>query len=276
MDPVRSHLLEELGRKHRATKFVHGYLRRYSELFEQRREKVRSILEIGVQEGGSLRMWEEYFPNATICGLDVDPSYAVHQGERRIVFIGDSTLSATANRIREEHPALFDIIIDDGSHHPADQLDTFEAFFPLLGDGGYYAIEDIGHTRGPLRLVVNAKLAELIEGINFWPRDMSAAELSNMRRFETGNPWIDGVVGARFFRGLTIIEKGANPGEIPAIEDGRPGEKKRKVRRPRLRTSRLRELRWPGRFRGRRFIRSREVRPEPQSRLLVRWLMRRW
>ena len=66
--------LEELGDKHRPTKRTAGYLPYYWRHFRDLREDVRNVLEIGVQSGRSLRMWEEFFPNATIYGLDIDPA----------------------------------------------------------------------------------------------------------------------------------------------------------------------------------------------------------
>lgn len=269
-------LLENLGREYGATKQIHGYLTRYSELFEQRRKQISRVLEIGVQDGGSIRMWEAYFPNAEVVGLDIDPSYERHSGGRRSVIVGNSTDPATADRITRLYPSLFDIIIDDGSHHPADQLRTLELFFPLLRSGGYYSIEDIGHTRGPLRLVVNSKLAELIDGINYWPREMSAGELLTAEKIRTSNYWIRNVVGLRFYRGISIVEKGDASRPTPTSRLRDQVDPDVAAKRPRFRRSRLRELRLPWQFSRRRFIRRREVRPESQPRLLLRWLLRRW
>jgi hypothetical protein len=47
-----------------------SYLRAYEELFESLRGKPLALLELGVNEGRSLRAWEAYFPNARIAGLD--------------------------------------------------------------------------------------------------------------------------------------------------------------------------------------------------------------
>lgn len=253
---------------------MHGYLTHYSELFEPRRETITSVLEIGVQEGGSIRMWEAYFPHAEIVGVDIDPSYERHAGGRRSVVIGSSTDPATAEKIKKLYPSLFDVIIDDGSHHPADQLRTLELFFPLLRPGGHYSIEDIGHTRGPLRLVVNNKLKELIDAINYWPRGMSAGEFLTSGKIDTDNYWINNVEGLRFYRGLSIIQKRSGP--VKTATTASPSESSRRPTRPRLRASRLRELRMPWQFRGRRFVKKRQVTPESQWRLLVRWLADRW
>ena len=37
----------------------------------------------------------------------------------------------------------FDVIIDDGSHKPSDQIKSFEILWPMLSDGGLYIIEDV-------------------------------------------------------------------------------------------------------------------------------------
>jgi hypothetical protein len=48
----------------------HGYVEKYYELFKANRNINTSILEIGVREGWSHRMWYDFFPNATIYGID--------------------------------------------------------------------------------------------------------------------------------------------------------------------------------------------------------------
>ena len=52
---------------------VHNYPVAYEEMFEPIRNKVQNVLEVGVAGGWSLKIWEEYFPNATIHGVDIDP-----------------------------------------------------------------------------------------------------------------------------------------------------------------------------------------------------------
>ena len=42
-----------------------------------------SIVEIGVQSGGSLRMWRHYFgPNCRIFGIDVDPNCKAFENDQ--------------------------------------------------------------------------------------------------------------------------------------------------------------------------------------------------
>jgi len=85
-------------------------------------------------------MWKEYFPNAQIFGLDiVDKSFV---DEPRIkTFQGDQTDPAVLNAIVKEAGTLH-LVIDDGSHRPADIIASFNLLFPLLADDGIYVIED--------------------------------------------------------------------------------------------------------------------------------------
>ena len=50
---------------------THSYLKTYETLFQNKKNTAKNILEIGVQEGGSIKLWYDYFPNATIYGLDI-------------------------------------------------------------------------------------------------------------------------------------------------------------------------------------------------------------
>lgn len=115
-----------------------GYTDVYECLLDARRREVLAVLEVGVAKGASLRVWHDYFPNAEIFGIDIDPDCAIL--EPRIgAFIGDSTVASTATMLGS---ATFDLIIDDGSHKPFDQMATLAHFLPLVAKGGLYVIED--------------------------------------------------------------------------------------------------------------------------------------
>jgi len=47
----------------------HNYTEVYEYFFLPLKYAPIRILEIGIEEGGSLRLWEKYFPNATIFGI---------------------------------------------------------------------------------------------------------------------------------------------------------------------------------------------------------------
>lgn len=101
------------------------------------------ILEIGVQDGGSLHMWREYFGDqATIIGVDISPHSKKLEGEGFQIEIGDQGspefLQALKDKIGE-----VDIIVDDGSHRPRHQILALNELFPILREGGYFLCEDV-------------------------------------------------------------------------------------------------------------------------------------
>jgi glycosyltransferase involved in cell wall biosynthesis len=123
------------------------YLSEYGKIFKPYRNRSVSLLEIGVQNGGSLEIWSKYFKKAKrILGCDVDPKCTSlrYDDPRIVVIVGDVNSDAVQAAITEETPAL-DIIIDDASHHSKDVVLSFSRYFPHLAEGGVYIVEDL-HT----------------------------------------------------------------------------------------------------------------------------------
>ena len=126
----------------------HWYAELYADHFHHLRARPINLLEIGIggyddprSGGASLRMWKAYFARGQVYGIDIHDKRLVE--ERRIhVFRGSQAdlefMSDVFARI-----GSVDIVIDDGSHVNADALATFQHCFPLLANGGIYAIEDV-------------------------------------------------------------------------------------------------------------------------------------
>lgn len=121
-------------------KFAH-YYPIYDMYFHSLREDKLNILEIGVKNGESLRLWKKYFPNAQIWGVDIDPKCLDHQEENIEILIGDQNEPTTFDAIKKID---FDIIIDDGSHVFFHMINSFEYLWKNLKNGGLYFIEDTG------------------------------------------------------------------------------------------------------------------------------------
>jgi|MesohylFT_1024984.scaffolds.fasta_scaffold09545_2 hypothetical protein len=143
MGDISRNRLYELGTKYNTDKvFHHEYHDIYDFFLKQFYNAPGAMLEIGIQNGNSLNMWLELFPNAHIYGMDIDKEYS---GERYSVFKGDQSnphdLQAIRYSIRNSQGLFF--INDDGSHIPEHQLLSFNALFPTLVEGGIYIIEDI-------------------------------------------------------------------------------------------------------------------------------------
>ncbi len=102
------------------------------------------LLEIGVQNGGSLELWHKYLPpGSRIVGIDVDPSVASLSFDTNAieVYVADATDNDSLDQILGSRN--FDIIIDDGSHFAKDIIITFDALFRRVSAGGLYIVEDL-------------------------------------------------------------------------------------------------------------------------------------
>jgi len=121
-----------------------SYLTYYDSLFSKYKSSPICLLEIGVQNGGSLETWAKYFHNAqALIGCDIDPNCGllVYEDPRISVVVGDANKIETLQAIKQINEVL-DIVIDDGSHRSIDILNSFVNYFPLLKPGGVFVIED--------------------------------------------------------------------------------------------------------------------------------------
>lgn len=138
---------------------AHDYIPYYEQTFADRRTEELNVLEIGVLFGGSLKMWEHYFENSNIYGVEdfsqqdgqwhyqyepVDGDAVmedVNSHERITLFNFDCE---NLNHIQEHFGDLkFDVILDDANHKLTQQMKNFENYFPYLNDGGVYICEDV-------------------------------------------------------------------------------------------------------------------------------------
>ena len=118
----------------------------YDELFNEYKEKNINLLELGVREGGSLLLWNDYFDKCNIVGLDLNKVDFTDYLPNMNVYQGSQTDFKLLDKIRQNHALNgFDIIIDDCSHIGQLTKKTFWHLFDNhLKDGGIYAIEDWG------------------------------------------------------------------------------------------------------------------------------------
>ena len=146
----------ELAKKHRTdkggghltygahtTEICHNYTPSYYGLFKGREDKVKRVLEIGVNAGCSQRMWEEFYPNAEIIGLDIDRNYLFNEGRIHCFYADQNNPESLRDALAAAGPGLFDLIIDDGSHIPEHQRASLPVLLPHLAPGGFYVVEDL-------------------------------------------------------------------------------------------------------------------------------------
>lgn len=155
-------------------KWMH-YFEIYDRHFAPFRDKPITVLEFGVWQGGSLEMWRDYFGSrARIIGVDIDPRCAELSGPQIEIVIGDQNDRAFLSDLTE-HVGPVDVLIEDGGHHPQQQINTFEVFWPVIRPNGVFLIEDLhtsywkrygGGLRGPETFIEYAK--KLIDQMHAW------------------------------------------------------------------------------------------------------------
>lgn len=124
----------------------HAYIEYYNRHFLSQREEFTSVLEIGLFRGGSLKLWRDYFPNATLAGLDIqDKSKLEHEIGDLFTYRGNQGDREHLGHIARDFQDGFDLILDDGSHKWDHQQISLGFLFPHVKAGRYYVIED-AHT----------------------------------------------------------------------------------------------------------------------------------
>lgn len=142
---------------------VHNYTPFYYEMFKDRRESVRKVLELGIgydeamsyasviydkylkrdyYKGASLLMWHDFFPNARIYGADIQPASLI-EGERIKSFLCDVRSKEDLEKLIGQTGPDIDILIDDASHLKKDQIFACLNLMPLLWKDVTYIIEDV-------------------------------------------------------------------------------------------------------------------------------------
>ena len=128
------------------TWFNKNYMNIYEKYFEPLRDKPIRILEIGVLNGSSIKTWKEYFSNAEVHGIDIQPSCKNVEDTDTNIFIHilDCSSNDQLQMFVNKFSGYFDIILDDGSHINDITLKTFQFLYKCLKPESYYIIEDLG------------------------------------------------------------------------------------------------------------------------------------
>lgn len=132
---------------------THSYLDLYSTLLSKRKESAKNILEIGIgdfieKNGGSIKLWRDYFTNATIYGLDILPIERVIdelRNDSRVV------LYTSTDAYNEEFFTTtflnknikFDFMLDDGPHTIESMLQFIKLYSQVMAPGAILIIEDV-------------------------------------------------------------------------------------------------------------------------------------
>lgn len=122
-----------------------SYLPVYEDIFESYRAQKINILEIGIQNGGGLEIYGQYFKKAESiigCDINADCNTLEFYDDRISIVVGDASTQDTKNRVTALSES-FNIVIDDGSHTSHDIIMSLCHYLPLLEAGGIYVVEDL-------------------------------------------------------------------------------------------------------------------------------------
>jgi len=127
---------------------AHSYLPLYQTLLESKKETARNVLEVGIDKGGSIKLWSDFFVNATVYGLDIIESEKVWDGIKNSdkIVLHTSTDAYdpqffAANFLDKN--IKFDFMLDDGPHTLESMKQFIQLYSQVMTDDGLLIIEDV-------------------------------------------------------------------------------------------------------------------------------------
>ena len=142
-------ILSEIADNSRTDKnTVHSYLDLYHHLMCCKRETAKNILEIGIDDGGGIKLWSDFFINATVYGLDYINIHNVWDGIKN----NDKIILYTSTDPYSEDFVRFnflkknikcDILLDDGPHTLETMIKFIKLYSQIMTDDGILIVEDV-------------------------------------------------------------------------------------------------------------------------------------
>ena len=136
----------------------HSYADYYSSLFSHCRQQATKVFECGIgtnntdlassmgfngKPGASLRVWRDYFPNATIYGADIDKNVLFDETRIKTYYVDQLDPESITDMWRDVGVRDFDFMIDDGLHTFEAGSTLFSNSISMLAQHGIYVIEDV-------------------------------------------------------------------------------------------------------------------------------------
>lgn len=136
----------------------HNYTVVYDQLLKDKKNQSLNLLEVGIGTnytdiassmgpggipGASLRGWAEYLPNSMIYGVDIDWRVLFNDHHIRTKHV-DQTDKNSVSAMWDWAPrGQIDVLVDDGLHEFAANVNMFENSIEHIKHNGIYIIEDI-------------------------------------------------------------------------------------------------------------------------------------
>ena len=141
--------LEEIVDNSRTDKnTAHSYLSLYQQLLVGKKATAKNVLEIGIYNGGSIKLWSDFFTNATIYGLDIMNIANVWDGiknkDKIILYTSTDAYNESffiSNFLDKN--IKFDFMLDDGPHTLESMKKFIQLYSQIMTDDGILIIEDV-------------------------------------------------------------------------------------------------------------------------------------
>uniref|UniRef100_A0A6C0APC9 Methyltransferase n=1 Tax=viral metagenome TaxID=1070528 RepID=A0A6C0APC9_9ZZZZ len=131
----------------------HSYLSLYNQLLINKKTTAKNVLEIGIgdfgeKNGGSIKLWKDFFTNATIYGIDILPINRVMDelinNSRVVLYTSTDGYNEIFFKTQFlEKNIKFDFLLDDGPHTLESMKQFIKLYSQVMADDGILIIEDI-------------------------------------------------------------------------------------------------------------------------------------
>jgi cephalosporin hydroxylase len=141
--------LEDIANNSRTDKnTTHSYLPLYQQLLISKKETAKNVLEIGICHGGSIKLWSDFFTNATVYGLDImninDVWEEIKNKDKIILHTSKDAYNEDffiANFLYKNIKC--DFMLDDGPHSLESMIQFIKLYSQIMTDDGILIIEDV-------------------------------------------------------------------------------------------------------------------------------------
>ena len=162
---------------------THSYIDSYEKLFHKIKDNKLNILEIGIGEphkdnrnGGSIKLWYDYFTSSTIYTIDIIKNSKINQeilNKDRIKIFSEQDAydkKFIKNNFIDKN-INFDIIIDDGPHTLKSMKFFVKNYLPLLNDKGIMVVEDIQKIKW-IDILIDSIPSHIYDNVSFKTIDL--------------------------------------------------------------------------------------------------------
>jgi len=127
---------------------THSYLELYQSLLVHKKNTAKNVLEVGVQCGGSIKLWHDFFVNATVYGLDVMHETGVwselKNNERIVLHTSTDAYNEEMFRHNFLNKQIYcDFMLDDGPHTLESMIQFIKLYSQIMTHDGILIIEDV-------------------------------------------------------------------------------------------------------------------------------------